>query len=143
MKQNILKKIITAAMIFSAFILVLTPATHALAINADDYWGGSTQKDYVNTNSGLADGGTARDPRQIVVDIIKFVLGFLGILALIIILYAGFKWMTSGGNEESVGSAKKMLVAGVIGLVIILSAYALATFIINQIIGATTGTTVS
>lgn len=142
MKQNIFKKIITLAMIFSAFILMLVPVTQALAINADDYWGGTTQRQYVNDRSGLAE-GAVRDPRQIVVDIIKVILGFLGILAVIIILFAGFKWMTAGGNEENITSAKNMLIAGVIGLVIILSAFALATFVINQLIGATTGTTVA
>ena len=143
MKQNIFKKIITAMMIFSALILILAPVSQALAVTADDYWGGTTQKQYVNTNSGLAGGSTARDPRQIIVDVIKIALGFLGILATVIILFAGFKWMTAAGNEENITSAKNMLIAGIIGLVIILSAYALATFIINQIIGATTGTTVS
>ena len=129
-------------MILSAFTFVLAPATKVMAIDANTYWGGSIQKQYVDTNSGLAEGSTVRDPRQIIVDIIKVVLGFLGILAVVIILFAGFKWMTAGGNEENVTAAKKMLIAGIIGLVIILSAYALATFIIKQIIGATTGTQV-
>ena len=141
MKQNIFRKIIAAAMIFSAFIFVLAPVGQVMAVSVDDYWGGSTQRQYVNTNSGLADGSAARDPRQIIVDVIKVILGFLGILAVVIILFAGFKWMTAGGNEENVAGAKKMLIAGIIGLVIILSSYALATFIINQIVGATTGAT--
>lgn len=80
-----------------------------------------------------------KDARMIVVDIIKIVLGFLGLISVVLILYAGFKWMTSGGNEETVSGAKKMLIAGVIGLVIILSAYIIANFVISQIYGATTG----
>ena len=64
-------------------------------------------------------------------------------MAVIIILFAGFKWMTAGGNEENITSAKQMLIAGVIGLVIILSSYALATFIINQIVASTTGTAIN
>ncbi len=144
MKQDIIKKIISVAMIFSAFIFVLSPMTQALAeVTADDYWGGTEQKQYVDTNSGLAGGEGARDPRAIIVDVIRFILGFLGIIAVVIILFAGFKWMTSGGNEEKVSEAKKMLVNGLIGLVIILCSYAIATFVINQIIGATTGTTVN
>ena len=141
MKQKIFKKIITSAMIFSTFILVLAPATQALAISADDYWGNTPLKDYVRQNSGLGDAAD-RDPRQVAADIIKFILGFLGIIAVIIILYAGFRWMTAGGNEENVAAAKKILAAGVIGLIIILSAYALANFVIKQLIGATTGTPV-
>ncbi len=80
-----------------------------------------------------------RDVREIVVDIIKIILGFLGILAMILVLYAGFKWMTAGGKEEQVSDAKQMLIAGVIGLVIILFAYIIANFVINNIYGAATG----
>ena len=142
MKQGFLKKIIVATMIFSALILVFSPTTRVLAVDSDDYWGGQVQKDYVNTNSGLADGGLARDPRQIAVDITKLVLGFLGIIAVAIVLFAGFKWMTAGGNEDSISEAKKMLIAAVIGLVIILSAYAIADFVIRQIVSSTTGVSV-
>ncbi|KKR91945.1 MAG: hypothetical protein UU95_C0024G0007 [Parcubacteria group bacterium GW2011_GWC2_42_12] len=90
---------------------------------------------------GQAYGGAA-EPRSItviVIDAIRIVLGFLGIIAMIIVLYAGFKWMLSGGSEEKVGEAKKMLIAGIIGLVLILSAYIIANFVINQIHSATTG----
>ncbi len=80
-----------------------------------------------------------RDIRGVVVDIIRIVLGFLGLISVILIVYAGFRWMTSGGNEETVSSSKKILIAGVIGLVIILSAYALADLIITQIYNAANG----
>ncbi|NLZ74693.1 hypothetical protein GX917_02220 [Candidatus Falkowbacteria bacterium] len=78
------------------------------------------------------------DPRAIVGRIINIALGILGIIAVGIILLGGFKWMTAGGNEDKTSEAKQLLGAGVIGLVIILSSWALATFIINQIYGATT-----
>lgn len=79
----------------------------------------------------------ATDPRVIVAKIIRIALGFLGILAVGLILYAGFLWMTSEGNEEKVSRAKKVLTNAVIGLIIILSAFTLATFILNKLIGAT------
>ncbi len=69
--------------------------------------------------------------------IINVALGLLGIIAVVIILLGGFKWMTSGGSEEKVGEAKKLLMAGVIGLIIILAAYAIATFVINALVNAT------
>jgi hypothetical protein len=140
MKQNIFKKIISMAMIFSAFVLIFSPVTNVMAdIQPDDYWGGQTQRQYVDTNSGLAGGSEARDPRLVVVDIIKLILGFLGIIATVIILFAGFKWMTSGGNEENVTSAKKMLIAGLIGLVIILCSYAIASFVVSNLVTAIAG----
>ena len=69
-------------------------------------------------------------------NIINVVLGFLGIVAVVIVLLGGFKWMTAGGNDEKVAEAKKLLVAGVIGLAIILSAYAITSFVISSLITA-------
>lgn len=65
--------------------------------------------------------------------IISAAAGLLGIIALAIIVYGGFLWMTSGGNEESVGNAKKVMVAGVIGIIIVTLSYAIATFIVSAI----------
>lgn len=78
------------------------------------------------------------DPRSIAANIINIILGFLGILAVVLILFGGFKWMTAAGNEDKVSEAKKLLVAGVIGLIIILASYALAAFILDAIFDATT-----
>ncbi len=80
---------------------------------------------------------SSEDPRNITVRIINVVLTLLGIIALIIVLLAGFKWMTSGGNQEEVGQAKKLLTAGLIGLIIILTAWGITTFIITEIGEAT------
>ena len=138
MKKILLKK----AMVWAMALIVLTPvmafSLPALAVDPLNPWGTDDLKTSVQDTTGLGE----RDPRDIAASVIRVILGFLGIVAVIIILLGGFKWMTAGGNEENVASAKKMLIAGVIGLVIILSAYALATFVIKQIIGATTGTQV-
>jgi hypothetical protein len=74
---------------------------------------------------------------QTVANIINILLGFLGVIAVVLILIGGFKWMTSQGNEEKIGEAKKLLGAGVVGLVIIFVAYALAYFIVSQLANAT------
>jgi hypothetical protein len=72
------------------------------------------------------------DPRIVVGRFIQFALGFLGILVVLLIMYAGFLWMTSGGNEEKITRAKKILFNGIIGLIIILSSWALTTFILSR-----------
>lgn len=84
-------------------------------------------------NQGLNNSLSSTDPRTVIGRIINMALGFLGVIAVGIVLMGGFKWMTAGGNEEKTGEAKKLLGAGVIGLVIILSAWAIATFIINSL----------
>jgi len=89
----------------------------------------------VNNQIGLS----ATDPRLIAARVINVSLSLLGIIMLGLIFYAGFLWMTSGGNEEQVGRAKTMIRNAIIGVIIILSSWALTTFVINALIGATTG----
>lgn len=79
------------------------------------------------------------DPRVLIAQIIRAALGLLGIVAVGIVLYAGFLWMTAGGDEDKVADAKQMLINGVIGLTIILSAVAITQFILNSLITATFG----
>ena len=78
------------------------------------------------------------DVRVTAAKIIRAAMGLLGIAAVVIILIGGFKWMTAGGNEEQGGEAKKWIYSGVIGLTIILSAYAIANFVVNSLVNATT-----
>ena len=88
-------------------------------------------------NNGLNGSLSNTDPRTVIGKIINVALGFLGVIAVGIILLGGFKWMTAGGNEEKTGEAKKLLGAGVIGLIIILMSWAIATYVINMLNNAT------
>ncbi len=88
---------------------------------------------------GEATGLGSQDVRTTISSIINVALSLLGIVAVVIVLMGGFKWMTAGGNEEKTGEARKLIFAGVIGLVIILSAFAIAKFVLNQLYIATTG----
>jgi hypothetical protein len=87
---------------------------------------------------GKYTGLTGQDIRVTIAKVIQTAMGLLGIVAVLIILYAGFKWMTAGGNEESVGEAKKILTAGIVGLIIIISAYAIASFVVSSLVTAST-----
>ncbi|HEX9664393.1 MAG TPA: pilin [Patescibacteria group bacterium] len=95
------------------------------------------QEDIFGVEYGEALGLGKKDPRETIALIIRVFMGFLGTIAVIIVLLGGFKWMVAGGNEEKVGEAKKLLLAGVIGLVIILSAYAITNFVLTQLISVT------
>jgi|GEM_PF-6965562 cysteine-rich repeat protein len=75
--------------------------------------------------------------KTIIVRSVQILLGFLGILAVIVILYGGFIWMTAGGDAGKIDKAKKVLMAAVIGLIIILSSYAITAFIFTRIGWAT------
>ena len=91
-------------------------------------------------NYGTFTGLGTRDLREGVMSIVTILLGFLGIIAILLILWGGFVWMTAGGNEDKVGQAKKIISAGIIGLIIIFISFALATFVIEQLISATGAT---
>lgn len=66
---------------------------------------------------------------------INLFLGLLAIVFLGIMLYAGFRWMTARGKEEYAGKAKNALEAGIIGLIIVVSAYAISNFVISRVTG--------
>ncbi|MBU1036919.1 IPT/TIG domain-containing protein [Patescibacteria group bacterium] len=85
---------------------------------------------------GASTGLGTRDLPGLIVSVVRIFLGFLGIIAVIIILYGGFIWMTSAGEEDKINKAKKILINGVIGLIIILAAFAIVSFIINAMQGA-------
>src|SRR5680860_1150612 len=118
-------------LIITGIILVFAIFLAANFVSAQDF-GIEPVNDVVNLASG--------DPRTIVGRIINIALSFLGLIVLSLMIYAGFLWMTSGGDEEKVRKAKDILQSAVIGLVITLSAWAIATFIISRLWGATTGT---
>ncbi|PIR13783.1 hypothetical protein COV49_01010, partial [Candidatus Falkowbacteria bacterium CG11_big_fil_rev_8_21_14_0_20_39_10] len=86
-------------------------------------------------STGLGD----NDPRIIIARIIRVVLGFLGVIAVGLIMYAGWLWMTSEGDEEKLTQAQAILKNAIIGMVIILSSFAIASFILNRLTAANTG----
>lgn len=120
------------ALSIGAIAFMGVQSVSADALGADELFGGTTGDVFAST-AGLGDA----DLVDTLAQIIRIALGFLGIIAVVIILLGGFKWMTSGGNDEKVKDAKKLIFAGIIGLVIVISAYAIAAFVINAIVGAT------
>ncbi len=69
------------------------------------------------------------DPRDGIFLIIRYALSLLGFVFLLLALYAGFLWMTAGGDEGNIEKAKSILTAATIGLAIILLSYALTLFV--------------
>jgi hypothetical protein len=93
-------------------------------------------------NFGLAKIGSllplgSEDLITIIVKIIRLALSLMGIVVVVYFLYAGFLWMTSGGNEDKIGEAKKTMINAAIGVAIILSALTIVQFIISALADAT------
>ena|SRR3989338_2093869 len=97
------------------------------------------QQDQLGLRYGVESGLGSSDIRFTAAQIINVSLGLLGIIALVLIVYAGFLWMTAGGNSDQIDKAKGILFASVIGLIIILSAYSISRFVITNLFKATTG----
>ena len=112
------------------------PLVSAAQINTDYLFGGNvTNVQKLSEQSGL----DLQDPRETVAKVVNVILGFLGIIAVVLILIAGFLWMTAAGSEEKISTAKKLMSAGVIGLVIVLAAFGIARFVISSMLSATGG----
>ncbi len=56
-------------------------------------------------------------------------LSFIGILFFVLIIYGGITWMTAAGNETQISKAKNLIISAIIGLIIVLAAYAITSFI--------------
>lgn len=82
-------------------------------------------------NVGASIGLGTADLRTILVNIISWALGLLGIIAVIMILIGGFQWLISGGDEDRVATAKRTISSAIVGLLIILLSWALVHFVIR------------
>lgn len=132
------------AAIFLFMFLVFMPVSFNFKTlnqaKAADWWE-TVSEGGLNEIAAVYDqtGAPSDDIRIIAARLIRVVLGLLGIIALVIIIAAGFRWMTANGDEEKVTDSRRQLTNAVIGLIIILASFAIATFVINQLEFATTG----
>ncbi len=83
--------------------------------------------------------GGAADIRVIIARLIRTALTFAGVVLFAYVVYGGVLWMTSQGEVDKIAKAKRTLLNAIIGVVIILSSWAITTFVINSLVGAVTG----
>lgn len=80
-----------------------------------------------------------KDPRIIITDIIRYALMLVGTIFVVLVIYAGYLRFTSHGEEERIENSNKTLIAAVIGLFVVLSAYIVTSFVAKRIYNATSG----
>ena len=113
------------------FFCLFQFSTTVQAVGLQDAFGTKLQKVAGSEGAGYQTTGTSLEGT--VGLIINTILSLLGVVFLVLIIYGGYLWMTAVGNETQVGKAKNVITASVIGLIIIVSSYAISVFVINAL----------
>jgi len=121
-----MKKII-AIIILSVAILLPGQAIQAQLLNDTTALNSMTETVAKTANLGNVEIG------YLVAYIIRIVLGTLAAVFIILMIIAGFKWMTAGGNEEQTKKSQNIIKAAIIGLIIVLAAYAITYFVFTAL----------
>jgi amino acid transporter len=95
----------------------------------DDLWKMQVGMEEEIGKEAFGQTGNPEDVRVIVAKVVKVILSMVGITFFVLIVLAGYKWMTSGGNEEKVKEAKSQILKAVIGLIIIFISWFITTFV--------------
>lgn len=113
-----MKKIIRSIhFVFLVAVLYTARAASAISIGFPENFSGFSSQDLTTTISSI----------------VRIIIGFLGILVLVAIIFGGVKMMVSRGDPDEVGKGRQAVVAGAIGLIIVLAAYAISSFVISSL----------
>jgi len=121
------RKIITgiiAVVMFCVFFFSATAASAQLGL------GGATEK--LKTTADKAGVQRDGDLGTIVGNVINTALALVGTIFLVLTVYGGFLWMTARGEEDQITKAKGIIRSSIIGLVIVVSAYAITFFVTSR-----------
>jgi hypothetical protein len=121
----------TIIYIFMLFFIIAS-ANSALAL--DNLSNSKTIAGSVAKNAGYSDAaGVSLD--STIGKVIQVALSFVGVVFLILMIYGGYLWMTARGEEQTVTKAKSLIQAAVIGLIIVVMAYAISYFVLKNVGG--------
>jgi len=137
------KKIITTFVLVCLTLAISITAVPAFAAG-DDTTSGNIFKKMINSTKnfnlpGAGENANAADVKVNVIigNLINAFLSIFGIIFMLLVIYGGYKWMMARGNEEDITKAKSMIRGAVIGLVIVMSAYAISYFVTSALQSAT------
>lgn len=89
------------------------------------------QNPFITANDLPTGFNASTDIRTGIIDVVNFVLSFLGLIAVIMVIYAGFLMIFSAGNDESISKAKSIIIWVAIGIIVILLSYVIVNFVID------------
>lgn len=141
-----IKNLILVAMTGSAlFAPMVVPAFATAPVFADNITSGvcngvSEAANGSNGSCGTAGSGSTVDLSTVAKKIINILSIIVGIIAVVMIIYGGFKYITSGGDTGNVSAAKNTLIFAIVGLIIVALAQFIVHFVLNSATGALPGT---
>ncbi|MBP9869690.1 hypothetical protein KBC59_04000 [Patescibacteria group bacterium] len=129
-----MKLLRTASIAFLAAATVLFSSMPAFAAGVTSQIKGGLDK-----AAGPSFAGTTTDLPTIIGAVVNILLTLVGVLLLAYLLYGGFMWMTAAGDEGKVKKARSLISNAIIGLVIIVSSFAIASFVLDRLSQISTG----
>ncbi|MBD3311357.1 MAG: hypothetical protein GF349_02570 [Candidatus Magasanikbacteria bacterium] len=127
-----MKKIITTLTILTLLII-------PVSVFAIDLGTGLTED--AALRAGYSAGTTETTFAETLGTVVKAALSLVGIIFTLLLVYAGYLWMTARGEEDKVNKATKIIQAAIVGLIITLAAYSITNFVVPRVLERTTGNT--
>lgn len=124
-KRTVIKKIIIFVLLIFVFNI-----NFCFAANLKDAFGKPLQDAAGSEGAGYNTGSEATVESMAAL-IIKTALSFIGVIFLLLAIYGGYTWMSAHGNEQEVEKAKNIIISAIIGLIVVIAAYAASWYIIN------------
>ncbi len=113
-------------------------ACNGTSTSASDNIGGSLNQGINsasanNTGCDLATGSGPSDLQSIARKVVNFLSVIVGVIAVIMIIVGGFRYITSGGDSNRVGGAKNTLIYAIVGLIIVALAQFIVRFVLTNV----------
>lgn len=121
---------VSGMIVLGALSFVMTPALAQISPENTGLVESARQAGYGETAVGLPD---------LIGRIINILIGLIGLILFLFILYGGIMWMTARGDSTKVEKAQGIILNAVIGVIVVLAAYAVTSFVINQFTKPETG----
>lgn len=110
---------------FLVSLLLLLCIIMPLVVHAFEFDSGGAIRDALQLKD--------KDAKKTTIDFVRYALSFVGLIAVIMIIYAGARYMTSGGNQEVIQNARAILKWSIVGLFIIILSQAIMTMVVGTI----------
>lgn len=118
-------------------VLAVDPPTSGPKIQ-DKLCGGATDLKFNPSTGQCTTGPAESDFNNVLAKIINIISIIVGVVAVIMIIFGGFRYITSGGTSEKVTNAKNTILYGLIGLIIVALAQVIVRFVLKEATGAVT-----